>query len=218
MSEVDLIPAQYRDMLLRRRWITLSLIALTVLLCVSVSAYAAVGFVTKRIDADIAQLQEQKAISTQQRDELAGLLDREAELQQQWELLNGLRSGAAAEAMLEMIDRSLSGDDVWFVSLQFRRAGIVVEQAPETVNTGYFIVVPKGAAAKKPESWQIQTHMTITGQSRDHAALSGFVKRLFQQPEVDDVRVMKTALRRYTTTRVVDYDLAIVVNSSVEAH
>lgn len=215
MSEIDLIPDDYRTMLLRKRWLRLFATVISGLFIVSLGSYGAIGYVTKKIQTDIEQLQNQKAISTQQRIELAQLKDKETELRQQWELLNGLRSGAAAEAMLEMIDRSLSGNDVWFITWQFRRAGIVVNTPQTEVNTGYFIVVPQGEKAKKNDAWQIQTHMTIKAQARDHAALSEFVKRLFQQSEVEDVRVVRTALRRYTAVNVVDFDLAIVVTSSV---
>lgn len=216
MSEIDLIPDDYRAMLFRKRWLKLFVVTVSLLFIVSLGSYGGLGFMTNRILSDIEQLQNQKAISTQQRTELAQLRDKETELKQQWDLLNGLRTGAAAETMLEMIDRSLPGNDVWFLSWQFRRAGIVVDTPPATVNTGYFVVVPQGKAATKPDAWQIQTHMTIKAQARDHAALSEFVKQLFQQSEVEDVRVVRTTLRRYISASVVDFDLAIVVNSNVE--
>ncbi len=216
MHEIDLIPADYRVMILRKHWIRLFTIIVSALLLVSASAYAAIGYVTQKNKSDIERLQVQKTISTQQQNELSLLRDKKSELQQQWKLLNGLRSGAAAETMLEMIDRTLPGNDVWFLVWHFKRAGIVVEEPPATVNTGYFIVIPKGEGAVKPQAWQIQTHMTIKGQARDHAALSEFVKQLFQQSEVQDVRIVKTVLRQYAAASVVDFDLAIVVNSSVE--
>ena len=38
----------------------------------------------------------------------------------------------------------------------------------------------------------VETHMTITGQARDHEALSRFVNGLYAQSTVVDVRVQST--------------------------
>jgi hypothetical protein len=57
--------------------------------------------------------------------------------------------------------------------------------------------------------------MTIQGQARDHSALSGFVRRLFEQTEIDDVRIRRTSLNRSNQSGVVDFDLAIVLNTEV---
>ena len=96
---------------------------------------------------------------------------------------------------------------------KFKRAGEVVEQAPQTVNTGYFIVVPAGEGRKKAETWRIDTHMTIRGEARDHAALSRFVRRLVDQPEIQDARVIRTAARTQSGTRVVSFEMAVIVHS-----
>ena len=57
--------------------------------------------------------------------------------------------------------------------------------------------------------------MKIAGQAQDHVALSEFVQRLIKQPAIRDVRVRNTSLRRFTLETVVDFDLAIVINSAV---
>ena len=110
-----------------------------------------------------------------------------------------------------IIDRALRGGDVWFVSWKFRRAGVIAPPTPRTVNTGYFIVVPAGESAEL-ESWRVKTHMNINGQARDHAALSRFVRGLYAQPEIRDVKVNNTRVRQYDNSRVVDFDMAVVLH------
>lgn len=165
----------------------------------------------------MTRLQKTMAINVEQRAELARLQIDEEGMQAQWKLLNGLRSGVDVRSILQMIDRSLPQENVWFQSWEFRRAGIVVQSEQEAVSTGYFIVVPRGAEAKQDADWEVQTHMTIRAQSRDHEALSIFVRKLLSQPEVSDVRIVRTGQRRYNAANVVEFELAIVINSAVES-
>ena len=59
--------------------------------------------------------------------------------------------------------------------------------------------------------------MDITGEARNHAALSRFVRGLFAQPQIQDVKVNRTHVRDYVGTRVVDFSLAIVLHSEPSA-
>ena len=54
--------------------------------------------------------------------------------------------------------------------------------------------------------------MTIRGQVRDHSALSRFVRRLFEQPEIEDIRIFNTALSG--DREFVNFNLAVTVNSN----
>ena len=95
---------------------------------------------------------------------------------------------------------------------EFRRAGTVAPEGPRTVDTGYFVVVPSGESDRTPE-WHARTHMTVHGQARDHGTLSRFVRSLFERREVRDVRLQRSALRRYTAASVVDFELAVVLDT-----
>ena len=53
--------------------------------------------------------------------------------------------------------------------------------------------------------------MTIKGQAKDHAALSRFVRKLFTQAAIQDVRILNTS--RVTNAKIVNFDLAVTVNS-----
>ncbi len=183
-------------------------LALVVLLFASAGL---LGYLTQETRARISELQTRKAISTQQRAELEALRAEKTRLEQQMRLLNGLRSGTAARTMFRTVDRALEGDGVWFERWGFRRAGTPVARAPEGKHTGYFIVVPSGRREDEPQTWQIETHMSIQGQALDYAALSGFVSRLIKQAEIQDVRVLKTGLRRVVGVNVVDFEIAVTV-------
>lgn len=211
MSEIDLIPQDYRIQLKKLKVVKQFGIVSASLLLIASTAYATLGYSTQQLKSEAAFLQKQKEITAQHRTSLIQMQEQKSKLQQQWKLLQGLRSGAAVETMFEAIDHALP-KDVWFSSWKFHRTGIV-EVKPKTVNTGYFIVVPKGEAIKKPTSTLMQTNMVIIGQARDHSALSKFVGNLLLESQIQDVRVVKTSLRRYTTASVVDFDLDVIVNT-----
>ena len=219
MIDIDLIPAEYRARQSHKRWLTLLLAASGTLIVAAVGSYFALSYLTKEVRSDVEELLTHQAITKQQRAELEELSAYKTELQQQLALLNGLRSGAAAETMFVTIDRALVDEELWFLRWQFQRAGVIVGEEEKGVETGYFIVVPRGksgADKERARPWQVETHMSIKGQASDHSTLSKFVRRLFQQPEIADVRLHKTSLRHYSTAQVVDFDLDIVLNSDVQ--
>ena len=189
-----------------------SLSALLAITLVFIGTFLFLRYETGKIDRELKQLQSQKAITTQQRKELEKLNARKHELTQQLNLLAGLRSGSAAEQMFLTVDRAMSGEDVWFTQWDFRRAGTATEKDPKTVNTGYFIVIPKGKKSRE-ETWMIETQMTIQGEALDHAALSRFVSNLIDQPEIQQVRVVKTDLVLVNQHKLVRFSLDVVVSS-----
>ena len=215
MSDIDLIPQAYRTWLWQSRWMKRSALLLGGLVGMLVLSSVALGVATTNAKSRVAALQQRQAVTAQQRTDMERLDEEKTELQQQFRLLSGLRSGAAAGDMFVTIDRALTGDDVWFLEWQFQRAGVMAGKEVRTVNTGYFIVVPDGAEQLAADDIRVQTHMTIRGQARDHSALSGFVRRLFAQPEIDDVRIRRTVLNRGNQISTVDFDLAVVLSTDV---
>jgi hypothetical protein len=210
MTGIDLIPADYRDQTRLRGWGRYTVSAVAAVLVLSVAGYFVLDSWNKKISVEITALQSRQQISAAQSETLAMLNSKKVNFERQLSLLTGLRSGAAAPAMFRTIDNALAGNEVWFLDWDFQRAGHAVEKKPETVNTGYFIVV-SDADGSGEEAWMIETHMTIKGQAQDHAALSRFVRKLFEQPEIQDVRILNTS--RMSKERIVDFDLAVTVNS-----
>ena len=214
MADIDLIPTDYRfQVWLRRSRIRFG-IALGALSLVAAASYFGLVFATGQVQAEVEALQARQVVTTQQRDELTRLEETKRTYERQLALLEGLRSGAAAQSMFETVDRALV-DGVWFLDWEFRRAGSVVEQKTRTVATGYFIVVPAGEGRAAEETWKIDTHMAIRGQAQDYSALSSFVRSLLDQPEIQSVRVLESTLLPSATSAVVQFSLAVVVNSGM---
>jgi len=217
MSDIDLIPQAYRNRRWQMRWVKIYSWILAGLVGVIALSATVVGIAAANATSRVEALQQRQAVTAQQRADLERMDAEKAELERQFRVLSGLRSGAAAGDMFVTVDRALTGDDVWFLNWEFKRAGVVVGEQVQTVNSGYFIVVPDGAAQPASNGLRVQTNMAIQGQARDHSALSGFVRRLFVQPEIDDVRIRKTSLNRNDNADAVDFELAVVLNTQVRA-
>jgi Tfp pilus assembly protein PilN len=211
VREIDLIPASYRAE--RARSLQIKLLA-------GLAAAILVGTIAARLYLDSALgnvraragvLEARQSLTSQQRERLAVLTEQRQEYERQLQMLTGLRSGTAEANLFLGIDEALVGDELWFTNWQFRRAG-VKDTDGRVVETGYFLVVPE---ATSPESWQVETHMTIAGQAEDHAALSEFVRRLLGRAEIESVRIRRTEVQRYATRSIVAFDLAVVINRRV---
>ena len=214
MNEIDLFPDDLRKRLLFTRWFKLSGFLLLLISALMVAAFFVLREANAKIDQEIRYFQSQREITNSNRQQLERLNQQKKDLQQQLDLLSGLRSGASAEQMFVMIDRALPGPDVWLTNWRFRRAGTPVEEQQEAVSTGYFIVIPAGTDSnRQEETWKIETHMNIQGQALDHVAMSKFVINLTQQPEIEDVRIVSSRQSEVNQTKVVDFSLDIVVSA-----
>ena len=214
---IDLIPTDYREALRRRRH-ALTAVVVTAVLCVTVLCGAlALRSATAELRDQADGIRTALAVDARQREQLEASDQRLKALDDEWNLLQGLRSGAVAEDLFVIIDAALPGDDVWFTRWSFARAGVIAPPNVKTVNSGYFIVVPAGQRPEAQPSWQVRTHMDINGEARNHAALSRFVRGLFAQPQIQDVKVNRTQVRDYVGTPVVDFSLAIVLHSEPAA-
>ena len=210
MADIDLIPQDYRTRIWLHSRVKRTAVAMITMVVVAASAFAVFNYLAIRIDKDISVLQKQQAISTQQRDALTQLNEKKNDLDSQLTLLGGLRSGISAPAMFTTIDRAMVDGEIWFQDWEFKRAGSVVKKTAEPVSNGYFIIMP-ASGNKDEETWKIETHMTIRGQVRDHSALSRFVRRLFEQPEIEDIRILNTSLTG--NREFVNFNLAVTVNT-----
>lgn len=217
MADIDLIPLEFHRKFMFIGWLKKAGLALLLLSLLVGAAFTWLKTESEHLNREIKVLQGQKAITTNQRNQLERLNASRKELDQQLQLLTGLRSGAAAEDMFITIDDALPNNNVWITSWRFRRAGTPVEEIDNSVNTGYFIVIPQGSAnsnaQQREETWKIETQMTIQGQSMDHAALSEFVLNLTRQKQIEDVRVVRTRLTEVNRIKLVDFTLDIVVTS-----
>ncbi len=217
MGDIDLIPQAYRTRRWQVLWLKYSAFLLVAFLGVGTIGLMLLNSETAEANSRVVALQAQQQAAAQQRVRLQGLSAERTELEEQFDLLSGLRSGAPAQDMFEAIDRALTSDDLWFVEWQFERAGVMVKEGTNLVNTGYFIVVPNGSDTGADGAVRVQTNMTIRGQSRDHSALSEFVRRLFAQDEIDDVRIRKTVVNNSGQANAVDFELSVILKTDVQA-
>ena len=212
---MDLIPADYRryiqQLQLLHRWGLFTL----VIIAASVSISLGLKYMASEYQKEIVVLEKKKAISSHQRGILQDLEKDRSLLTKKHRILEKLRGGALAEDMFVNIDRALDGKNIWFKNWKFTRAGSKTSEKPKGVNTGYFIVIPESDRAnqKEKEAWQIKTHMEVSGQATDHEALSSFVRRILQQPQIGDVRILNTRQQVIMDKAVVDFKLVIMVNS-----
>jgi Tfp pilus assembly protein PilN len=213
MNEIDLFPDDLRKRLLFFRWFKLTGFGILLLTLLMVATFVLLREANARIDRQIQYFQSQREITNANRQQLEQLNQQKKNLKQQLNLLSGLRSGASAEQMFVMIDRSLPGPEVWLTNWKFRRAGTPVEENQQAVSTGYFIVIPADNQSNKEETWKIETHMNIRGQALDHVAMSKFVLNLTQQPEIENVRIVSSSQTEVNRTKVVDFSLDIVVSA-----
>ena len=213
MPELDLIPDDYRVRLNQHAMLRRFAILSSPLIAVTVLSGIALGQVTNRVNEHAAELQTRNAITQQQQAQLQQMQDQYAEYQRQWALLRGLRAGAAVEDIFLIVDRAIVENDLWFDEWNFRRAGVIVDGQQRGVETGYFVIVASDGSTGPNANWQVETHMTINGQARDHQALSTFVRTLFEQPDIKDVNVRRTSLTNYAGGRAVDFDMTVILNS-----
>ena len=211
MTDIDLIPGNYRERLRLQCWARYTVIAVAVVLVISTGGYSSLAAMNKTLSADISGLQDKQQITALQQNALTQLNEKKTHYLSQLSFLTGLRSGTAAAEMFTTIDDALPDREVWFLNWEFRRAGTAVEKKEDVTSNGYFIVIPAGDGAQTAESWKIETHMTIKGQAKDHAALSRFVRKLFNQAAIQDVRILNTS--RVSNAKIVNFDLAVTVNS-----
>jgi len=215
MNEIDLIPEEYRRKRLFVSWLKRAGVVLGLMTVVVVGSFFGLKQINIELAEKIQNLKSQRALASENTGQLKQLSAQRDDLQQQLNLLAGLRSGSSAEQMFMTMDQALPGPQVWITKWSFRRAGGVVEHSPETVNTGYFIVVPSGQGDKKQEAWKIDTWMVVQGQALDHVAMSEFVSNLTRQPEIDSVRIVSTRLNESQNIKLVDFSLEIIVAAGI---
>ena len=212
MAEIDLIPEDYR------RWLQQKIVArnygfaILGLVAILLVTGQVLEHTAKQSQASVERLRSDNAITQQQQIQLQQLDDERVRYERQWSLLRGLRAGAAVDDIFELIDRSVKANDIWFINWRFRRAGVIVDGEQQNIETGYFTIVDDSDTGRR-QDLQVETHMAIHGQARDHQTLSTFVRSLFEQADVKDVSVQKTSLTDYADTRVVSFDMTIVLHS-----
>jgi hypothetical protein len=216
MSDIDLIPNDYRIWLgqqsIMRKYGS-TFVALTMLLLIASVIFRQMA---EHSNSEVVRLKSENAITQQQQVQLQQLSEQQAEYERQWSLLRSLRAGAAIDDIFTLIDESLVSGDLWFMDWSFRRAGVIVDGEQKGVETGYFIIVAEDSGPSANPDLEVETHMTIHGQAKDHHALSKFVRALFEQNNIEDVNVQRTSQIDYANGRAVEFNMTVVLNSALK--
>jgi len=209
LAEIDLIPSDYRLAQRRDRALhTLARVA-GALLVTGIAAAGSLAYAASRVHAELDELTLAQRLSEQQRTELEHLDAERVRLEQQLQRLEALRGGGDIGALFRLIDRTLPTGELWFERWELLRTG------EEGRPGGAAVATPAATAAATPPSTAVAgRQMRIFGQARDHEALSRFVRELYESPEVEDVHLERTTLRRYTTTSVVAFELAVALKDA----
>lgn len=210
----DLIPATYRQRLQTRRQLRLFGFVAVAAIGLCVGSAGVLAWTTNGLNSDITQLEQRQSLSRQQEAQLADMNASLAELQRRWHLLEGLRSGMPAAAVMAAVENALPVDEVWFTDWRFLRAGIVTEKQTDPRPPSYFIRLE---SAEPIDQWQALTHMKISGQATDHEALSKFARSLLKQPGVADVAVQRTSTARSRDSQhqPINFELAVHIRAVV---
>ena len=214
MTEFDLIPQDYRMRQLLRGRAKLGAGVFGCLLIASAITYVGLGYLSNEMMVQIKTMKQQQSISAGQVNALKQLTDDRDELESQLSFLNGLRGGAEAPMMFVAIGRALAPEEVWFDSWEFQRAGSEVAPDQRIRTSAYVITMPPVAGASQQQLWMIETRMNISGKAVDHAALSRFVSRLFDQREINDVKILGSQLN--SDGLFIQFNLVVTVNNSVQ--
>lgn len=211
--EIDMIPASYRERLKIQQCCQLFIVALVVVIVLTIFFRLSLNRNNTIIRNTITTLERNKSFNLQQQVIYNELLNVERKVKKNLEILNGLRGGVPVRQTLEVIDRVLN-ENIWFLHWSFKRAGEIVNVQQESIQAGYFIIIPQeNSHIGKQQTWRLDMHMEIKGQAMDHSSLSLFVQNLLKQSEINDVKIVNTQKAHYINTQVVEFNIVIVINN-----
>ncbi|MDO8208476.1 MAG: PilN domain-containing protein [Gallionella sp.] len=203
MSEMDLIPVDYRQNVRVRRFIVKFFVLYIVLLVCIGSARILLGYLIWRENVQVVRLEQQKQLFEQNKARGDEYRLQKQEVEQQLAALDELRGGDRVTLFLHAVDNAYRAG-VWLDSLHFmRRTGTGTLQAPGAANSG-IIVLPNGTDAT-----HINQGIEMVGHAINHSMLAEFMRDLDAQPGVAELILIDTSTRNYTTMQVVDFKLAL---------
>ena len=213
MHELDLIPESYRQRLRIQQWLNFFFVCFFVILLAIAGLYVTMNSKLADLQLKVQLLQKDKQLNLQQQQQFTLLQEQEKSLTARLKMINSLRGGPPVKQIFLTIDRVIN-PKIWFSKWQFFRANTVVPVNPETVQTGYFIVIPDELnPGPQQQAWKMESHMEISGQALSYSILANFVKNLVLQPEIEDVKLIKTNLGNFLDNQVVEFKMAILVNN-----
>lgn len=137
--------------------------------------------------AKIDVLEMQQREQQMQDDSMRSLDARKKLLNQQWSLLASLRRGTSMLNIMQLIDKALPGNDIWFTDLRYIRSDRMLSANDNIPSDGTHIIAIDNARLA------ISSFVSLQGNASDHSAFSVFVERLLRQPRIFDAKVLNTS-------------------------
>lgn len=199
MSDMDLIPGNYRQGRSGRRLLRHFVVACVAVLCCIGLARMLLGYLISRENVQVVRLEQQEQVAGQNKARTEEFRQQKQVTEQQLAALNKLRGREHVELFLRSIENAYV-EGVWLDSLHFmRRNGTGTLQAP-------------GAA----QALQINQDAEMVGHAMNHTQLAEFMRDLGKQPTVADLRLIDTGTRNYANIQVVDFKLALQLDEKVQ--
>lgn len=210
MTEIDLIPDDYRKYL-HLRWMIRSYIIFLSVLVLSVAIGR--GWATYLIKAEENMIEKLKAdenLILKQSKQIDNLKTQKSHVEVLLEALDALQKGPSAEQLFVTMSRTIN-HLTWITLWKFVRVDEANEKESAYRKIGNFLGKSKSENEKEP--WRKQTYMEISGETLNHSALADFVIKLLEQPIIDGVHELKTWTSKQNTSMVVEYSLAVTITS-----
>lgn len=195
MHEIDLIPREHLQWRRLRRWLLRCTWMLAMIVVATAAGRAAIAWCVARERPVVEQFRQAEKLAVAQRAQINALGARKAEVESRLAALGQLQRRPGWEAALHSIDAAYNAR-VWLDQLVF---GAVASDAVNPPATASPSTLPVAAPRQMFE---------VKGHAVDHTAVTEFMHRLAEQPGVGGVRLLDTALRRYSMADVVDFSVS----------
>ncbi len=217
MADIDLIPESYRQQYQLKAWFKRYAVYFLAVSTGLAVIYIALAFNTANLREDLDELQLKNNIALNKKQQFQQLLGEKNHLQQELDLLNGLRSGISIEKIFIAIDRVFKNDSIWFTHWQYSRSESRLTNNDSlndsSADSVYFMIV-SDQKKNLQEKWQINTRLNINGGALNHAALSDFIRRLIEQPEINNVRIIRTEQFIQNRHKLIRFIIEVFINSA----
>ena len=216
MADIDLIPADYRNLArLRRRLPRIVIAVIAVALVIGVARFALYRLVSFE-NAHMAQLQKESHVAARGKADADSFRQRKALAEKQLAELDELRGRDRLNLLLRAIDAAYS-DSIWVDHVRFFRRDIPAGETSSLPGGGRsgIIVLPKanvpvpGAA---PASAAAEQRAEIVGHATSHTKLAEFMRGLGSQPGIAEVRLVDTGLGSSANVPVIDATLVLLID------
>lgn len=181
MREIDLIPSEYGRQRQTRRTLKYAGVLVAALVLAIGGARLALGLDIARLRPIVERLHQDEGAAASAGARVAELEQHKLAVEASLDSLRTLRRGADWKDALQIVDRAF-GKGMWMDRLVI-------------------------SAATAPGTADSAERIEIKGHAVEHAAVTEFARALREQPQVHEVRLVDTALRRYSTTQVVDFSI-----------